>query len=300
MSPFCISSFQAPGVFLTQHRGALPPAGLLRLALPAAVPLCPSPLPSADADRQLGPAPPAPAHAAAPLPRRPGPGGGGFPLSVARRRWPPCAAPALLLRGPAERVAGAGLGAVRPAGAGAGWRHGRVPPAARPGRGSTQLWGALAGAAGLRGLTTSVAQTALLAALALALGSPARWIASSASCPRSSSGLWRRRLPRRERALDDRRRVLLRLVPSAAILDSSGAVARAVWGMRSSGDQRQAVDTRGSPPDSRLPVLVSPRCLPPGVSQIDKTLPHRRPHPGKGATVSDIGKSSQPNAHLVR
>ena len=54
----CVSSFQTcefPSLGQPQHRGALPPAGLLRLALTAACPLRPRPpLLPPDSDGQLG------------------------------------------------------------------------------------------------------------------------------------------------------------------------------------------------------------------------------------------------------
>ena len=119
----CVSSFQTcefPSLGQPQHRGALPPAGLLRLALTAACPLRPRPpLLPPDSDGQLGAgaaggarAATTHAHVLLPLPSVPG----GYGLhhehdaTPAGQHAPPGAeAGACWLPGAAVRIAGAGL-----------------------------------------------------------------------------------------------------------------------------------------------------------------------------------------------
>lgn len=119
----CVSSFQTcefPSLGQPQHRGALPPAGLLRLALTAACPLRPRPpLLPPDSDGQLGAgaaggARAATTHAHVLLPLPPGPGGcglhherGATPAGQPAR--PGVEAGARRLPGAAVRIAGAGL-----------------------------------------------------------------------------------------------------------------------------------------------------------------------------------------------
>lgn len=162
-------------------------------------------------------------------------------MKAARRCWPPCAAPAL--RCEAQRGASLAPGSApcvlrEPAlgGATAVCRPQRDPAAPR--RSSGARWPAPPG---------SAASPTLRRKRHVWRRWRWRWARPPGASLRRRAGLWRRRLPRRERALHDRHGVLIRLVRSAVVLASYGAVARAVWGMRSSGDQRKAVDTRGSP-----------------------------------------------------
>ncbi|XP_014723424.3 putative olfactory receptor 2I1 [Equus asinus] len=108
---------------------------------------------------------------------------------------------------------------------------------------SPRLCRALAGASWLGGLTNSAAQTALLAARPLC--APLRvdhFICELPALLKLACGGHRNATERLMFAA----RVLILLVPSAVILASYGAVARAVWGMRSSGGRRKAVGTCGS------------------------------------------------------
>ncbi|XP_004387194.1 putative olfactory receptor 2I1 [Trichechus manatus latirostris] len=108
---------------------------------------------------------------------------------------------------------------------------------------SQRLCSSLAGASWLGGLTNSSAQTALLAARPLC--APRRldhFICELPALLKLACGIGRDSTERQMFAA----RVVILLVPSAIILASYGTVARAVWGMRSSGGRRKALGTCGS------------------------------------------------------
>uniref|UniRef100_A0A8C0CV49 Olfactory receptor family 2 subfamily I member 1 pseudogene n=1 Tax=Balaenoptera musculus TaxID=9771 RepID=A0A8C0CV49_BALMU len=102
----------------------------------------------------------------------------------------------------------------------------------------------LARASWLGGLTNSAAQTALLAARPLC--APRRvdhFICALPKLPKLACGGGGRDSAERQMFAA---RVVILLAPSAVILASWGAVARAVWGMRTGGSRRKAVGTCGS------------------------------------------------------
>ncbi|XP_057554150.1 putative olfactory receptor 2I1 [Hippopotamus amphibius kiboko] len=113
---------------------------------------------------------------------------------------------------------------------------------------SPRLCRALAAASWLGGLANSAAQTALLAARPLC--APRRVdhftcelpALLQRACGGGGGGGGQDSSERQMFAA----RVVILLLPSAVILDSYGAVARAVWGMRTRGSRRKAVGTCGS------------------------------------------------------
>ncbi|KAM6185022.1 putative olfactory receptor 2I1 [Rhynchocyon petersi] len=108
---------------------------------------------------------------------------------------------------------------------------------------SQRLCRSLAGASWLGGLTNSAAQTALLAARPLC--APRRLDHFICELPALLKLACRAHGDSTERQMFAARVVIL-LLPSALILASYGAVARAVWGMRSAGGRRKALRTCGS------------------------------------------------------
>ncbi|XP_006896352.1 PREDICTED: putative olfactory receptor 2I1-like [Elephantulus edwardii] len=108
---------------------------------------------------------------------------------------------------------------------------------------SQRLCRSLAGASWLGGLTNSAAQTTLLAARPLC--APLRLDHFICELPALLKLACRVDGDNTERQMFAARVVIL-LVPSAIILSSYGAVARAVWGMRSSRGRRKALGTCGS------------------------------------------------------
>ncbi|XP_003421900.4 putative olfactory receptor 2I1 [Loxodonta africana] len=108
---------------------------------------------------------------------------------------------------------------------------------------SQRLLRSMAGATWLGGLTNSAAQTALLAARPLCAPRQLdHFICEVPALLKLACGVGGNSIERQMFAA----RVVILLVPSAVILASYGAVARAVWGMRSSGGRRKALGTCGS------------------------------------------------------